>query len=88
MALRPWGGDVCEMKRLYVKPEHRAAGAGAQLVDAVIREAREAGYGRMRLDTMPSMERAIRLYRSLGFYEIAPYRHNPVEGALFLELAL
>ena len=87
-ALRKLDADVCEMKRLYLKPAHRRGGRGRLLTGALIREARAIGYRRMRLDTLPSMKAAIELYRSLGFRPIAPYRHAPIEGALYLELDL
>jgi putative acetyltransferase len=88
IALRPLEPGVCEMKRLYVRPAFRSHGIGSVLVDRIIQEARQAGYRHMRLDTLPSMARALALYRRLGFREIAPYYENPVEGAVFLELQL
>jgi len=87
-ALRRIDDDICEMKRLYVRPAFRGKGASGELIDALIRTARKIGYQHMRLDTLPSMTRAIAIYRSLGFKAIAPYRVNPVPGAAFLELDL
>lgn len=88
VALREWGTDACEMKRLYVRDAFRGKGFGRTLATTVIDEARKIGYKRMRLDTLPSMIGANRLYESLGFVEIEPYRHNPIEGARFMELVL
>ena len=88
VALRRIDARTCEMKRLYVRPAARASGVGRLLAEAVIAAARACGYERMLLDTLPSMTAAQRLYESLGFRETAPYRHNPVAGATFLELEL
>jgi ribosomal protein S18 acetylase RimI-like enzyme len=88
IALRRLTGEICEMKRLYVKLEFRGLKIGRALTEVVIEQARSIGYRRMRLDTLPTMARARAIYASLGFREIGPYCYNPVGGTAFMELDL
>ncbi|HEX6943844.1 MAG TPA: GNAT family N-acetyltransferase [Gemmatimonadaceae bacterium] len=88
VGVRPIDDEIAEMKRLYVRPGGRGLGLGRTLAEAAIRFATVTGYSRMRLDTLPQMDRAQELYRSLGFMPIDAYRYSAVPGTVFLELVL
>ncbi|EFO30509.1 acetyltransferase [Roseibium sp. TrichSKD4] len=89
IAMRPLEvSSICEMKRLYVAPEGRGLGIGKQLVEAIIQAAQKAGYNKMRLDTLPTMLGALKLYRNAGFKDIPEYYETPISETVFLELDL
>jgi putative acetyltransferase len=89
VGLRLLEPGVCEMKRLWVEPGFGGRGIGRALAESIVAAAREIGYERMRLDTIPArMPAAQHLYASLGFREIPPYYDNPLPGVTMLELAL
>lgn len=89
VGFKPLFGDVCELKRLYVRPAYRGHGIGRALCLVTIEEAEERGYRWMRLDTLERLESALRLYRDLGFTEIDPYYANPLEEpVIYMERSL
>ncbi|MFM8577095.1 MAG: GNAT family N-acetyltransferase [Limnohabitans sp.] len=91
-ALRPMDSsdypNASEMKRLYVRKAFRGFGLGRQLAEAILDQARLAGYSAVLLDTLDDMEAARALYEDLGFEEIPPYYHNPHAGAHYLKVDL
>ncbi len=88
VAVRPIDDAQCEMKRLYVRPSGRGHGLGRTLAGRAVAHARTAGFRRMLLDTLPTMGDAQRLYGTLGFVDVPPYRANPIAGTRFLALDL
>jgi ribosomal protein S18 acetylase RimI-like enzyme len=86
--IRKFEGAICELKRMYLRKEARGLGMGSILLQRAIEIGKELGYEKMRLDTLPSMNTAIKLYKKAGFYEIEPYRFNPVEGTKYFEIML
>jgi GNAT superfamily N-acetyltransferase len=91
IALRPLpalGPDVCELKRMYVRPKFRKRGIARMLANRLIAEARAIGYRTMKLDTSDTMHAAIALYRSLGFVPCERYNDDPMDDTLWFELKL
>jgi ribosomal protein S18 acetylase RimI-like enzyme len=88
IGLRPLDGEVCEMKRLFVRPEARGRGLARQLIARLLAEARRLRYAEIRLDTLPMMGDAQALYVALGFYDIPPYYDTPIAGTRFMSLRL
>ncbi len=88
VALRRIDPSTAEMKRLYVSPKARGGRLGRRLVEQLIAEAKAAGYGRICLDTLPTMRSAQALYVALGFRDVDPYVFNPIAGARFMALEL
>lgn len=88
VALRSVDRDTGEMKRMFVREAWRGAGLGRRLALAIIAEAKQRGYARIVLDTLPKLAPAIALYRDLGFRETGPYLSSPTPGAVCFELRL
>lgn len=86
--IRALEGSICELKRMYVKPEARGLGIGKLMLEKSLEIGKELGYQKMRLDTLPTMHKAICLYEKVGFYAIEPYRFNPVNGTKYFQIDL
>jgi putative acetyltransferase len=88
VGIRKFDEDTAELKRMYVQTEYRKYKIGMKLLERIVEIAKELNYKSIRLDTLPTMSNAQRLYRSFGFSEIPPYRFNPVNGTVFMEKKL
>ena len=86
VALRELGEGFGEVKRLYVSPDYRRKGIAVKLMERLLEEAEKLGYKGLRLDSIPKMQAAQRLYESIGFHEIPPYWQNPNEGTRYFEM--
>ena len=81
-------GKICEMKRLFVRPDYRSLGIGKVLVERIIDDAENLGYDKMKLDTLRKLDRAIRLYKQMDFVETNAYYHNPIREVVYMERKL
>lgn len=87
-ALRRVDESTCEMKRVYVRPAARGRNLGRLLVEAILSEAKLAGYSRICLDVLSEFTEAQKLYESMGFVHAKSVSFNPVPGTKFLALTL
>ena len=87
-AYRKIGEDICELKRMYIKPDYRRKGIGQEIMNILCTRAKINGYSLMRLDTLDTMTPAIKLYSNNGFYKIEAYCYNPNEGVVYMEKSL
>ena len=87
-AYRKIGDNICELKRMYIKPDYRGKGVGQEIMNILCTRAKLNGYTLMRLDTLDTMTPAIKLYSNNGFYTIDAYYHNPNEGVVYMEKSL
>ena len=88
VALREFAPNACEVRRLYAQSNRRSSGVGRKLVARLITQAQQLGYEHMLLNTLPSMQHALKLYQSFGFYTIEPYDEKPHEGVIYMALSL
>lgn len=88
IALSRISENTCEMKRLFLREDYHGLGIGRKLVHMIVEKALSLNYSYMRLDTMSTMDKAQKIYESIGFTDIKPYRYNPIKGARFMELDL
>ncbi|MDW3190833.1 MAG: GNAT family N-acetyltransferase [Cytophagales bacterium] len=87
-AIRKFESTICELKRMYLRTSARGSGLGKTMLLEAIEAAKSMQYQKMRLDTLPTMKPAIELYQKVGFYEIDPYRFNPIPDSKFFEIDL
>lgn len=59
--------DTCELVKLYLNKNGRGKGIGKILMNKCIESAKELGYKKMYLETMPELTIAIPMYEKLGF---------------------
>jgi putative acetyltransferase len=86
--IREIDNSTAELKRMFVKPEYRGMKIGYNLMILALEKAKEMNYQKIRLDSLETMKEARKLYDSFGFYEIGPYRFNPLPGPVFMEKLL
>ena len=88
IGLKKIDDDICEMKRLYVRPEFRGKHIGNILASRIVEEAKNIGYKSMVLDTLPFLTSAIKMYKKIGFYEIEQYNDSPMQEAVYMKMDL
>jgi len=88
IGIRKISESVGELKRMYTRPGHQNKGIGKILLEKALQLAKDCNYSVVKLDTLNYMLPAIHLYQQAGFYQIAPYYHNPIPTAVYFEKVL
>ena len=88
VGMKPLDERHAELKRLYIRPEVRGRNLGEELTRRIMNDAREEGYSILRLDTLPGLKSAVKLYRRMGFREIEAYYDCLVPKTIFMEIEL
>jgi molybdopterin-guanine dinucleotide biosynthesis protein A/GNAT superfamily N-acetyltransferase len=88
IALRDLGGDILELKRMYLRKASRGRGAGRRLLTTALDWARANGATTIKLDTTEAMEAARALYESYGFVRVPGDAPRQGQQRLLYELLL
>lgn len=81
---------TCELVKMYLLPVARGRGTGKALLQGLFRSAKDLGYERMYLETMPELKTAVGMYERMGFgYLDAPKGRSGHDGCdIWMEKAL
>lgn len=59
--------DTCELVKMYLLAEVRGLGIGRLLIEKCLIYAKQAGYKRVYLETLPELKKAIHVYEKFNF---------------------
>ena len=68
--LENYDGNICEFQKMYFLPEARGLGLGSKMITICLEKAKEFGFEKCYLETMPYMESARALYKKNGFISL------------------
>jgi ribosomal protein S18 acetylase RimI-like enzyme len=88
IGLRKIDDKRCELKRLYVKPEFRRRHIGREMLSMLIEQAKQIGYEKLLLDTLPFLESALKMYEQFGFKRTERHNNSPLDSSIYMTLDL